>query len=95
LAAAITASKAMGGGLHGVDIKETARGVFVIEVNDNPNLNHGIEDRVEGALPWLTILNWFQTEQLKRSGKDTAVMRAPAQHGRSARLALPRLRNAS
>ena len=95
LAAAIAASKAMGGGLHGVDIKETARGVFVIEVNDNPNLNHGIEDRVEGALPWLKILNWFQTEQLKRSGKDTAVMRAPVQHGRSARLALPRLRNAS
>lgn len=31
-------------GLYGVDLKETADGVFVIEVNDNPKLDHGWED---------------------------------------------------
>lgn len=38
------ASTVMGGGLHGVDLKELPRGVCVIEVNDNPTLEAGVED---------------------------------------------------
>ncbi|MEK9722493.1 MAG: RimK family protein [Rhodospirillaceae bacterium] len=36
----------MGDGLYGVDLKQTDAGVFVIEVNDNPNIDAGVEDQV-------------------------------------------------
>ncbi len=37
----------MGDGLYGVDLKETSEGVYVIEVYDNPNLDHNCEDSGE------------------------------------------------
>jgi glutathione synthase/RimK-type ligase-like ATP-grasp enzyme len=43
---AIKAANLMGDGLYGVDLKQNERGVFVIEVNDNPNLDRGVEDAV-------------------------------------------------
>lgn len=43
---ALKAAKLIGNGLYGVDLKQTERGVFVIEVNDNPNLDAGVEDQV-------------------------------------------------
>jgi glutathione synthase/RimK-type ligase-like ATP-grasp enzyme len=46
-ALALEASALIGDGLYGVDIKETAEGPAVIEVNDNPNLMEGDEDAVE------------------------------------------------
>jgi glutathione synthase/RimK-type ligase-like ATP-grasp enzyme len=33
-------------GLLRVDIKQTGSGFIVMEVNDNPNLEHGIRSRV-------------------------------------------------
>src|SRR5690606_39032073 len=44
---AVAAARCIGDGLYGVDLKETGEGVFVIEVNDNPNLDHGCEDAGE------------------------------------------------
>ncbi|ART79468.1 RimK family protein [Oceanisphaera avium] len=44
LNAALKAVKAIGDGLYGVDIKEGQGKVAVIEVNDNPNIDHGVED---------------------------------------------------
>ena len=41
---AIKAANLMGDGLYGVDLKQNERGVFVIEVNDNPNIDRGTED---------------------------------------------------
>ena len=38
----------MGDGLYGVDMKETPNGPMVIEVNDNPNIDGGVEDAVLG-----------------------------------------------
>lgn len=43
---AVRASRLIGAGLYGVDIKQTDRGAFVIEVNDNPNIDAGCEDAV-------------------------------------------------
>lgn len=43
---ALEAARPIGDGLYGVDLKETRDGVLVIEVNDNPNLDHGVEDAV-------------------------------------------------
>ena len=39
-----SAARCIGDGLYGVDIKETEDGIFVIEVNDNPNIDHGVEE---------------------------------------------------
>ena len=56
---ALRAARAIGAGLYGVDVKQTEAGVFVIEVNDNPNLDHGVEDGVAKDEVWVKILQWF------------------------------------
>jgi len=38
------AANLIGDGLYGVDLKETERGTYIIEINDNPNIDAGIED---------------------------------------------------
>jgi glutathione synthase/RimK-type ligase-like ATP-grasp enzyme len=45
---ALSLAKLIGDGLYGVDLKQDERGVYVIEINDNPNIDAGIEDRVLG-----------------------------------------------
>jgi glutathione synthase/RimK-type ligase-like ATP-grasp enzyme len=57
--AALRAARAIGPGLYGVDIKETDGAIVVIEVNDNPNLEHGVEDLIGKDEIWARILNWF------------------------------------
>lgn len=56
---AVKAARLIGNGLYGVDLKETERGVFVIEVNDNPNVDHGFEDLAEKDAVWERIVGWF------------------------------------
>ncbi|WP_018141788.1 RimK family protein [Thioalkalivibrio sp. ALJ7] len=53
---ALRAANRIGDGLYGVDLKQTAHGVVVIEVNDNPNLDAGIEDAVLGERLYQRIL---------------------------------------
>ncbi len=43
---ALRAANLIGDGLYGVDLKQVGRSVYVIEVNDNPSLEAGIEDEV-------------------------------------------------
>lgn len=43
---ALRAANAVGNGLYGVDAKLYAQRVLIMEVNDNPNLDAGIEDAV-------------------------------------------------
>lgn len=57
--AALTAARPIGAGLYGVDVKQTARGPMVVEVNDNPNLDAGVEDKVLKDALWRAILNEF------------------------------------
>jgi glutathione synthase/RimK-type ligase-like ATP-grasp enzyme len=48
---ALRAANLIGNGLYGVDLKQTGSQCHLIEVNDNPNIDHGNEDQVlEGAL---------------------------------------------
>jgi glutathione synthase/RimK-type ligase-like ATP-grasp enzyme len=42
---AVKAAGLIGDGLYGVDVKQTAHGCYVIEVNDNPNIDAGVEDQ--------------------------------------------------
>ncbi len=41
---ALRAANLIGDGLYGVDLKQSADGVYVIEINDNPNIDSGVED---------------------------------------------------
>jgi glutathione synthase/RimK-type ligase-like ATP-grasp enzyme len=56
---AVRAARCIGDGLYGVDLKETTDGVYVIEVNDNPNLDHGCEDTGEKDEVWVRLTQWF------------------------------------
>ncbi len=60
---ALAAARSIGNGLYGVDLKETDKGVFVIEINDNPNLDHGVEDSGDKDEVWVNLTKWF-TERL-------------------------------
>ncbi len=42
---AIKAANLIGDGLYGVDLKQVGNKIYVIEVNDNPNIDAGIEDK--------------------------------------------------
>jgi glutathione synthase/RimK-type ligase-like ATP-grasp enzyme len=61
LDAGVRAASLIGDGLYGVDLKETSDGVFIIEINDNPNLEHGVEDAVAKADLWNRLTRWFTT----------------------------------
>ena len=50
LATAVSAANAIGNGLYGVDLKQVGNKYVVIEVNDNPTINAGEEDQVDGDL---------------------------------------------
>ena len=42
------ATKLIGDGLYGVDLKQIGNQVYLIEINDNPNIDAGYEDRLMG-----------------------------------------------
>jgi len=56
---ALAASRLMGDGLYGVDLKEVGGRVLVIEVNENPNIEVGYEDRVLKDELYERILRFF------------------------------------
>jgi glutathione synthase/RimK-type ligase-like ATP-grasp enzyme len=56
---ALRAARPIGDGFYGVDLKETDHGIVVMEVNDNPSLEHGIEDSVGKDEIWTRVLRWF------------------------------------
>ena len=43
---ALKAANLVGDGLYGVDIKQSGGQFHVIEVNDNPNIDAGVEDQI-------------------------------------------------
>ncbi len=46
VAIALKAANLIGDGLYGVDVKQSGGQFYIIEVNDNPNLESGVEDEV-------------------------------------------------
>ncbi len=53
---AVKAAKLMGKGLYGIDIKEVNGQPLVIEINDNPNIDAGVEDAYYGDKIYSDIL---------------------------------------
>jgi glutathione synthase/RimK-type ligase-like ATP-grasp enzyme len=62
---ALKAADLIGDGLYGVDLKETPEGPVVIEVNDNPSLDAGVEDGVLGEGLYRQVIGEF-VERLER-----------------------------
>lgn len=56
----LRAANAIGDGFYGVDIKELDGGCVVIEVNDNPSVERGVEDAVLGDLLYAQIMQVFR-----------------------------------
>jgi glutathione synthase/RimK-type ligase-like ATP-grasp enzyme len=53
---ALAAANLIGDGLYGVDLKQRGDQVYVIEVNDNPNIDAGVEDRFLGQELYAKIM---------------------------------------
>ncbi|MDZ7764465.1 MAG: hypothetical protein U5K00_08570 [Melioribacteraceae bacterium] len=60
LKAALKAANQIGDGLYGVDLKQIGNDVIVIEVNDNPSIEAGIEDFIMKEHLYLTIMKSFK-----------------------------------
>jgi glutathione synthase/RimK-type ligase-like ATP-grasp enzyme len=64
----VRAANLIGRGFYGVDIKERAGKFLVMEVNDNPNVEAGCEDKVLKDELYLAVMRLFR-ERLDRAGK--------------------------
>jgi glutathione synthase/RimK-type ligase-like ATP-grasp enzyme len=67
---ALRATRLIGDGLYGVDIKQVNNKFVVIEVNDNPNVDAGVEDSVLKDELYLRIMRVMmgRVEQRKNAG---------------------------
>jgi len=59
LNAALKAAALVGNGLYGIDIKELDGKAYVLEVNDNPSIDHGVEDLYLGEELYMQVMSEF------------------------------------
>ena len=65
---AVRAARLIGEGLYGVDIKEVGTRLMVMEVNDNPSIEAGVEDLVLKDELYVKILKHFY-DRLEQRGR--------------------------
>jgi glutathione synthase/RimK-type ligase-like ATP-grasp enzyme len=69
---ALKATQPIGDGLYGVDLKRVGSKPVVIEVNDNPSIDAGVEDAHLGDELYLRIMQEFlRRMERKRQGGST------------------------
>ena len=68
LETAVKACSFIGSSLYGVDLKQLGDKVYVIEVNDNPSIEHGVEDRYLGYELYMQIMQEF-ANRLEQRGR--------------------------
>ncbi|KDC54440.1 RimK family protein [Pseudoalteromonas sp. S3431] len=68
LDAALKACKTVGRGLYGVDVKEHQGKAYVLEVNDNPSIDHKVEDGYLGDELYMIIMDEFK-QRLEARGR--------------------------
>lgn len=67
IATALKAANLIGDGFYGVDVKEFKKRAYVIEINDNPSVEAGVEDEFLGKELYLTVMRTiFQRIQVKK-----------------------------
>lgn len=66
---ALRAANLLGNGLYGVDIKETEDACYVIEINDNPSIDAGVEDQVlQDELYLKIMMGMLQRVEQQKNG---------------------------
>lgn len=79
LRTALRASKVIGDGLYGVDLKLIGERCVVIEVNDNPSLETGVEDLLLGDELYASIMRTFYDRvRAKKEGVRPVTARVQA-----------------
>jgi glutathione synthase/RimK-type ligase-like ATP-grasp enzyme len=68
---ATRAANLVGDSLYGVDLKQSGAGWVVIEVNDNPSIDHGVEDLVLRDRLYQTVMESFLRRLEKVTGART------------------------
>jgi glutathione synthase/RimK-type ligase-like ATP-grasp enzyme len=59
VAMALKAANLIGNGLYGVDVKESDGHFYIVEVNDNPNLDSGVEDAILREELYRRLMEYF------------------------------------
>jgi glutathione synthase/RimK-type ligase-like ATP-grasp enzyme len=72
VAVAERAASLIGDGFYGVDIKEIDGRFLVIEINDNPSVEVGVEDVVLKDELYRAVMRWFY-ERLERRGRRAPI----------------------
>jgi glutathione synthase/RimK-type ligase-like ATP-grasp enzyme len=70
--AALKAANLIGDGLYGVDLKQIGDKVYVIEVNDNPNIDAGVEDAVLKDELYLRVMRVLMQRVERRRNRSFA-----------------------
>ncbi|MGV1098942.1 RimK family protein [Thiovibrio sp. JS02] len=68
---ALKACNLIGDGLYGVDVKQVGNQFYIIEVNDNPNIDYGVEDKVLRDELYLRMMRVFARRVDERKGGRT------------------------
>ncbi len=76
--AALRAANLVGRGLYGVDLKEIKGKPSIIEVNDNPNIDSDVEDKVLGDSLYDRIMDVFNQRLLERTAVQQRRLQPPA-----------------
>ncbi len=63
---ALKAARLVGKGLYGLDIKQVGDQFYLIEINDNPNIDAGIEDKILRDRLYRHIMQYFALEVSRR-----------------------------
>lgn len=69
VATALKVANLIGNGLYGVDLKAVDNRIYVMEVNDNPNIDHGVEDAALGNELYLEIMRGLLARVEERKGE--------------------------
>ncbi len=71
LKVALKSAKLVGEGLYGIDIKQSGERVVLIEINDNPSIDSGVEDAYLGVALYDDIMREFlrRLEEQKSSSR--------------------------
>lgn len=59
LKTALKGANLIGDGFYGIDLKEINHKAYLIEINDNPNVDYGVEDEILGKNYILTLCDIF------------------------------------
>jgi glutathione synthase/RimK-type ligase-like ATP-grasp enzyme len=69
---AVRAAKLIGTGFYGIDLKEADERFFVMEINDNPNVEAGYEDAVLKDALYAAVIRYFLDRFERRINSNNA-----------------------